>query len=182
LGCYLYNIIDGSCWCDESGSYQPTTCKTSNSAISKKCIPIKDQILYASCVNYNYGVYGPTIKQLKPYTTYGCSSVSNNPYKTLVDMATDINYLGNDKKVPKGCSNFDIPNCKNYILQARPSPNSGNYDFICNECKEGAKKFSNLGGRLQLDPARPSLTSIGCPFDSSSLTNTCINMKLNTQK
>ena len=96
-------------------------------------------------------------------------------------MATNINYPGNDKKVLKGCSNFNIPNCKNYILQAKPQPNSDKYDFLCNECKDGATKFSIRGGRLQLDPARPSLTSKGCPLDSTLLTNTCITMKLNTQ-
>ena len=58
----------------------------------------------------------------------------------------------NTKNAPQGCSNFLIPNCKNYKLQQRPG--SDKDDFLCNECKNEAKSFSNNGGTLKLDTTR----------------------------
>jgi hypothetical protein len=69
--------------------------------------------------------------------------------------------------IPKGCSNFDIPNCKYYKLQRRQG--SDKDDFLCNECSDGATKFSTWKKTsFILDAARsPPLRGIGCPLDNA---------------
>jgi hypothetical protein len=58
----------------------------------------------------------------------------------------------NPNNVPKGCSNFKIPNCKNYKLQARSG--SEKDDFLCNECLDGFTAFFEAEGTLKLDATR----------------------------
>ena len=157
--CYVYKISEGSCWCDSTGSFTSITIlpPTGQTKPVLGCVPKSQRVLYADCTRTGTSTYD-----------CACPSTSTTGHINKVDLVEVGNNARNTGDVPKGCSNFLIPNCKRYTLSTPPSGVTKD-DFLCYECNGGATAFfGTTGATLTYDDTRtPALTGEGCPLDNT---------------